>query len=438
MYDWRLLSLDDNPGTGPRREPRCVPVTGGTRLRLSYLFGRYGRSIALVLLLVSGASFAGAAFAYTAPAETRQVTEQTNEQTFAATLNTSATVTGNSTLYERGRRLSDAPVYLFNASPSMRVRVTADVPADRPVALTQRIVLELSATRNGEVFWTETRPLATETRRVMDGELVTETTVDVREIRSGRLHEVAPAIDGVGSVRVRIRTTTTYESDAYRGTLELAAPVEIDDRLYAVDAPRPERRSHATPVTRTVTGPPETTPATAGSGGDLVSTAGPSWSPDWPSLGGVGVATLVAAAAVWLRSRSLPDAADLGRAYDEVRYAEWITRGRIPDTACDERVFVEELVGLVDVAIDSKRRVIHDETRGLYAVIDGRVAYIYTATADTPDYDGPFEDDGATVLPDGDVASAAEPARVETGLAAATDNEATDDEVTDDHPGPIE
>ncbi|MDY6780441.1 MAG: DUF5305 family protein, partial [Halobacteria archaeon] len=64
------------------------------------------------------------------------------------------------------------------------------------------------------------------------------------------------------------------------------------------------------------------------------------------------------------------------RELHEARYSEWISEGSVPEEA-DASVRMESLEDLVDVAIDSNRRVIHDADEGVYAVIDDATSYYY-------------------------------------------------------------
>lgn len=358
-------------------------------LRLKYLLGRYGKLVVIALVLSSTVAFASSALAYTAPPETKHVTEQTDIQSFGTTVNTSAPVTGNTTLYESDHTLSNKPVYLLGASPNVTVTARTEVPDDQAVEVTQQITIELYATRNGESFWSETRTLATDSERVTDGALVTETTIDVREIRRGRLSEVQSEVESVGVLHAKIHVDTVYESKTYQGSLAVTAPMEITDRAYAIDAPRSDRRSHATPVTRTITGSDEevtvgtpVTPNATVQGGILPNIGGVALPIDSVTRGALGVLALIAALVLWRLYGRLPDREEMKRAYDQVRYDDWISGGQLPKSDAYERIAIREFVDLIDIAIDSDKRVIHDRDRDLYAVIDGTCIYQYSEKRD--------------------------------------------------------
>lgn len=355
-------------------------------LRVAYLCSRYGKLAAIALVVVSSVALAGSAVAYTASPPTAQITQQTDLQTFSTTVNTSAAVTGTTALYGPDDKLSNMPVYLLAASPEMTLRAHTDVPDDRAVDVTQQITMELYATRDEEVFWTETTTLATDTQQVTDGSLVTETTINVSDIRRGRLHEVQPEVKNVGTLHATLHVDTVYNSDTYSGHLSVTTPVEITDRAYAIETPQSAERRHSTPVTQTVTrtddqitfGAPAASPTTAQAG--LWPTVGgrtlalPKQSAVW---GGFGVGGLLAALILWRVYRQSSDWESIKRTYDKTRYREWISFGTIPESAEYERVSIEGLTDLLDIAIDCNKRIIHDPRQNRYAVVAEAVIYEY-------------------------------------------------------------
>ncbi len=363
-------------------------------LRLRYLCSRYGKLAAIALVVVSSLALAGSAVAYTAPPETKQVTQQTDVQSFTTTVNTSAAVTGNTTLYSPDDQLANMPVYLLEASPEMTLQAHTAVPDDRSVAVTQQITMELYATRDEEVFWTETETLATDARRVTDGTVVTETTVDIRELRQGRLQEVQPEVKNVGTLHAKLHVDTVYNTEKYDGHLTVTTPVEITDRAYAIETPQSAEHQRSTAVTRTLTntdeqitfGAPTTadTTAQAGIGPSLGggAIALPKESVIW---GGVGVVGLLTALVVWRFYTQSPDWKSLKRTYNKTRYGEWISLGTVPEADGYEEVRIEGLTDLLDIAIDCNKRIIHDPTQGRYAVVDDSVLYEYNEVLDQID-----------------------------------------------------
>jgi hypothetical protein len=149
----------------------------------------------------------------------------------------------------------------------------------------------------------------------------------------------------------------------------------ITDRAYEVDTPQTDEQSNATtvvqdvPVTEStfgITGASLTIPERA------VGLVGTSLTVSGRTLGGVfiGLTALALAVVIWLIARRIEDFETFREQYTETRYADWISQGKIPETGSYIRVPVEALVDVVDIAIDSQKRVIHDPTRDVYAVVD--------------------------------------------------------------------
>ncbi|MGM0718144.1 MAG: DUF5305 family protein, partial [Halobacteriota archaeon] len=62
----------------------------------------------------------------------------------------------------------------------------------------------------------------------------------------------------------------------------------------------------------------------------------------------------------------------------EQEFSEWITTGTFPsERDYEATIVVDDLEGLVDVAIDTNKRVIKDEQLGVSTVLDDDYAYLY-------------------------------------------------------------
>ncbi|MEF8786898.1 MAG: DUF5305 family protein [Haloarculaceae archaeon] len=340
-------------------------------LRARYICGRYERTLIAVFIVVSAIAFAGAAAGAAAPADTQQVTAQTDPQTINTTLTTQATVTGDTTLYESRERLTDMPVYLLSATPNVTFQATTTVPSVE-TTVSQQVVLELTATRNGAVFWRNQTTLASETEQVTDGQVRTSATLNVRELAGERLGEVTDATDNVGAIEARVFVDATYDTGSYTGYTNASTALSITDRAYELDTPKTDQRSHATTATKTV-------PVTESSVG-LAGLTVPGRAVGWAA---VGLVALVVALVVWLTASRIEDFEAFEKQYEKARYAEWISRGKIPDSGTYVRVPVETLLDLVDIAIDSKKRVIHDKSRDIYAVVDGNILFEFRNDADS-------------------------------------------------------
>jgi hypothetical protein len=322
--------------------------------RLKVFLDENHRLVVAALVVAGVLCFAGAAYVYATPT-TETVTEETNSQTFSTSVTSSALVTEPTELYEQGETLENRSVYFTSASPSFTLDVVTSAPSGERVEIGQRLELEALGVRDGRPFYTSTRTLVETNRTVSDGQVQSSRTVNITEL-SRELVAVEGEIQEVGQFQLRLRLTVTYSTDDYEGTLQATAPFVIDRRAYYVDGSLDADETETTVVSRQVSEPPN--PTTYG------------------GLGALG-AVLVAAAVVVSRVESLIDPEALRREIVHDRHAEWISRGEFPTNADKPYISILTLEDLVDVAIDTNRRVIYDPQIEAYAVIDSSEIYYY-------------------------------------------------------------
>jgi len=323
-------------------------------LRLTYVLAKRGPVVALVLALLALTAFGAAGWTATHP-PTTEVTDQTNVQQAALDSSANATVTGNTSLYENGTVLHDPAVFPRSA-PDLRVTPTARSGNASFEHVSQNVTLVYAATRNGETFWSRRVPLAAASANDT-GALATPVAIDSERVRD-RLRTFRRDVGDAGTVRATVRIDTTYRVAGYDGELSASAPLSFGENWYDVDD-ADASRSHDTPRERTVA-IPSTRPVSPG------------------ALGGLGaVLSLVAGGVLlWYRAWRPPLSAvetDLHRH----RYDEWISTGRLSLESGGDIVEVRTLEDLVDVAIDTNARVVHDPTAGCYVVLTEATRYQY-------------------------------------------------------------
>jgi len=380
-------------------------------LRLKYICGKHGRLIIASLVVLSALLFVGAAMAE--PPEPQQKTVQTNEQRVATTLTASSEVTNDSALYDEGEIVTDSPVYLLSSAPNLTLEALTTVPSDRTVSVTQQMNLELSVTKGGQVFWTDQRTVANSTKQVSNGTARTTTTLDVATRIEDRLAALEAETDGVGTVKARITLNASYDTGNYTGHTNVSSPLVISDRSYEFDTPQSAERTHTTPEVRNVTA------ASSGSGA-FATASGLPGSSVW--LLGAGTLSALLAVAVNVVGGRIKDFERFERHYESIRYAEWISHGRIPDTGQYARVPVETLLDLVDIGIDSEKRVIYDTQQEYYAVVDGNLIYEFRDEGDAPSRMHEFglaPVDGESMTPEQALQEAEAAARNDDGDAAS-------------------
>ncbi len=321
--------------------------------QIDLAIGQYGRIIAAAMVIIALVAFAGAATAYRNP-PVEEVTEETNTQVVRTDVRTTAVVTNGTTLYDEGDILRGMPVYFFDASPNMTLRVRVDVPDGPDVTVTQRHVVRLRATRDGETFYQDRRLVAADRTRVSGGTVRSNATLDMREIRS-YISEKQSAVS-IGTLEVTLRTNVAYETDRYSGTFNTSAPLVFTSGAYWVDGDLSASRTHSNTVTRQSVG-----------------------SPDMTIVGGLsalGAVLLAGAVAVLYRSRRI-DPVAVRTDMDRSRYDEWISNGEIPTKTRKDYIRTDSLEDLVDVAIDSNSRVIYDRSLDAYATVEDNLVYYF-------------------------------------------------------------
>jgi len=316
---------------------------------------KQGLLVAVALVVVAAVAVGGAYLAYTSPTTTT-VTKQTDQQTIATGVNTSAVVTGNTTLYRRGSRLRNMPVYLLSASPNLTLTVRTSVPAGQPVTVSQELDVVFQASRDGKAFYTDRRPLVNQSARTASGVATASSTVNVTRLR-GEIQRTQAEIGGVGTFDTRLDLAVTYRTDKYHGRLTASSPIQITDGAYWLGSDLAVTRRHSTPVTRQVTEPPD--PVT------------------YLGLLGVALAALLAAGGVLYGWRTF-DGDALEAELVRSRYDEWISTGEFPTGTGKRYTGISTLEDLVDVAIDSNKRVLFDPDIDAYAVVDSDVVYYYS------------------------------------------------------------
>ncbi|MFB6191897.1 MAG: DUF5305 domain-containing protein [Haloarculaceae archaeon] len=326
-------------------------------LRTKHFLGRYGRAAAALLAVVGLVALGGAGYVYANP-PTEEVTEQVNRQEVESTVNTSAVVVNGTDLYAPGRRLVGRSAYVFEATPNLTLGVRTGLPEGTPVNVTQRLTLRFEATRSGEPFWRANRTLVAEEGRTDDGEFVSTATVNMSSVAE-RVRTRREQLGDIGGFGVTMRLNVSYDTGRYTGRLTASAPLVITDRAYWLGGDISASRSHSETVTRRVQGSP-----------DPVA---------YLRLGALGTVSLLGAVGIVYARRTGLTVREVETEVAEQRYEEWISRGQLPTDPDRRYVLIDTLQDLVDLAIDSNKRVIYDPEYDVYAVADGDLVYYFSA-----------------------------------------------------------
>lgn len=326
--------------------------------RLKYLLVKYGTVIAVILALI-GVITLGGAWTAAQPTETsEQVTVYQEDVT--TSVNTRAVVTGNTTLYNQSEVLHNQPVYLFRATPNLTLFVNTSLDANRTTTVTHQLDLRFRATRDGQAFWQRSQEFINTTQTTTNGTVSTAVTRNISAIRE-TTQQLREEIGGAGTFSVEFRLEVTYEvqeSPTYTGSMTASTPFFMDSESYLLGRDLTASQTEEEFAMQT-----ETNPA------NPIEYLGP---------GGVGVFALLAAAGTILLRRDL-DGDDIRTRMLRNRYEEWISRGDIPTDTDKRYVRIDGLEDIVDIGIDSNKRVIWNDDYDIYAVVDGDVVYYHSA-----------------------------------------------------------
>ncbi len=336
-----------------------------TSVRIKYQVAVYGTVLGAVLVLLGLAAFAAAGHVYTNPTVEEIPPQETDVQEFATSIEHSAEVVEPTPLYEPPATVENQPVYFLNATPELRLEATADLPDDRPVNTTHELRVYREVTFEDTVFWDEKETLAIERSVVEDGQLRIEADLDVRSV-SDRTAEIDGLVGGVGSVSTGIRLRTAYETEstegqAYEGELNTESELEITDQAYWFEDS--ELQDSATEGQMTEGSIEEQPPNV-----QLVA-----------ALGGLGAVLIVVGFGLVTWSARTADVRELEEQVHRMRYDEWISEGDFPTDAGKQYVYINSLEDLVDIAIDTGKRVIYDPELETYGVVDDDLIYYHSS-----------------------------------------------------------
>ncbi|PCR91391.1 DUF5305 domain-containing protein [Natrinema ejinorense] len=328
--------------------------------RLELLLAKQGRAIAIALVVVGVLAIGATGWAVANPETT--TTPQFDEERVSTEGQTSAIVVQDGPLWSDGDELTDSSVYFLNTTPELTVepkttlRNETDGAAIEDANVTHELTLRFDAVRDGAAFWNESHQLLRESPSVETGVATSETTLDIESYRQ-RQRQLEREVSGVGTVELMLELRVEYDTGRHQGTLTTTTPVTITEDAYWLEESLSDSASHSH-RSGTIRTTESRSPALIG------------------GLSVLGTLSLVAGAVVARRSPTDIEAAR--RAVHEQRYAEWISRGSIPMWIGDYHVSLDTLEDVVDVAIDTNERVVHDHQRGLFAVVSDGVVYYYS------------------------------------------------------------
>lgn len=304
-----------------------------------------------------------------------------------------ATVEEENPIFPVGSNLRDRELYFTNVSPTLGgvYRYTFETTTAESVSVETELALRTRAVDGETEYWSERRTIGTDRVEAADGSGILEVpfTVNVPETEQ-RIAEIEQELGGSpGSTETALVARTTVI-----GTVA-GEPIEKrDEHLLTIQPAGATYRvdSEGVGETRTAVTEPATT----------THHVGPVRSYGAPLLLLLSLGLFSAIGILRYRGALRPSA-DVRGAMAEARTRraldDWITVGRVPPSYGQKTVVaVDSLAGLVDVAIDSNRRVIEDRERGRYFVAFDEWVYAYPPRE--LQYEPSVELDSETELPD--------------------------------------
>lgn len=326
----------------------------------------------IVIALLVFLTLLGGWAAYTTYAAQSESVEGTTEFEYRAT------VQEDNSLYDSGTDLSNRETYFTSITPELDGEFSSTYETDR----TDELLVETEITLRvrwipwedtefeQSEFWNTTRQLETETETVESGEpATTDFTVDIATERDRiqTYREEQGEVPGHPELTV-VAETNVMDPDNGNSTIATdreRLSISLVEDIYTVEEEEP-------------TGLDAIVTSELGQLGQLLGSVGVVLA-SIAALGGLVVARY--------RGMLAPDDDATRSEFEHERNAfdEWISRGRIPDDRITgPGVETATLGDLVDVAIDSDRRVVEDPERESYYVLVGETHYEY-APPDTGD-----------------------------------------------------
>ncbi|PSQ29654.1 hypothetical protein BRD16_09705 [Halobacteriales archaeon SW_6_65_46] len=359
-----------------------------TTLRLRRLVADNLAVIALAVLLVTGAGVVVTYGAYTGDRTTTESSETTLYETESAFAH-GATVARENEVFPLGTRLSDRSQYYTRIAPVADGNYSFGYRAESgrlDVDLSATLVVRGVATESSEVLWTQRRPLdAGSTTGLSPGETATvDYRVNVTRL-TDRTTAITESLGGTaGEVQTFVRVQSRFDGMVAGSRVEQTTT----DRLAISTG---SGTYSLTPNTTTTAPTIEETVEIEDPPGPLRAIGGPLLL----AAGLIGVSALAFARVRGKLSLSSHERDLLAYRAARDEYDDWITIGTLPAGVGDtpgEHVVVDELEGLVDVAIDTDGRVIENAATGQLLVETPRRTYRYDPpTADGGTGDEPLE-----------------------------------------------
>lgn len=332
-------------------------------IRLKLQLASHSTRMIAISVLVGVLLISGAGYVYLTPSEVTLAPEQEEVFEIESEISHGAVVQDDSPLFEVEDELENQPVYFTNITPELDIdtSTTVNTPDGQIVNVTQRLYLEEEAIWGDITFWSNDVALGTNQTILVEEGANVQASLDIGEIQS-RSREIESVLGGTANMRLSLRLETIYETqiegDTYEGRMLVTPEMDVGTSAYRVE----DDLSESTTETRTIPRGTETQ------------------SPSMSLIGALlllGGGALAGGGAIAWKAREL-DEEELRLAAHRQEYSDWISQGELIVNPDSQYIYVHSLKDLVNIGIDTDKRVIYDPSIEAYTVADGDIVYYFT------------------------------------------------------------
>lgn len=339
-------------------------------IRTRAFFQERYSAIAIILVVLALAAGWWAYQVHMVP-EFEQEQVMVEEWSEGTSLDHSAEITQDSILWPAGEIVENRPIYYFNLSRELDGMYSYSYRADDgSVDVSTDVTLYIRAVDDDDIFWEVAEPLESNDESNLNPNEPHNVsfTIQIEWILQtiDQVERETGAQEGLVQPMVEIRTAVDGDvhgnevSNEYESAMELV----VNPETYRVHEIETVEESHEETEFRDV--PVDPTPTEA--------------------IGSFALFIISIAAFIALLTAQTSGRLDLTQEEQELielqrereEFDDWITTGRFPaDRDYEATILVDDLVGVVDVAIDTNNRVIEDTELGVSTVLDNDYVYVY-------------------------------------------------------------
>lgn len=281
-----------------------------------------------------------------------------------------AQVKENSLLWpDVGENLRNRPVYFSRIMPDLNASFTFKQWGldTENASVSLNSYLTITCRSEDFVYWKEKFPLKQKGSRIsakpLEMNFISTPELSPSWIKS-KIDNIQESLDFTGGskdVKLRVnlelirytKNTTEIENDVFE------MPINLERSTYSVGSDLSKERKFTKTVTEEVRVDPSI------------------WSMIFPAL--VLIIPLIGLGFVTYQRGEIEesDLARMEKEYWQDEFGEWISRGKMPEKTPEVSVEMNSLEDLVDAAVDMNNRVIYDEEKSTYFIIQEGVLYKY-------------------------------------------------------------